>query len=231
MSALDSVLAELAHSLAATGRNFGAAPLRDISSVLSLLRAAGVNPDDESATAAIAAMLLHSDEARRFVVNFGVAADLVPVLAPSPLGIIDDQLFRVICEGSRPQAVVAASMLFAWYCAAARGGNRTRMESIRSWIDLIAPPRANADLGPILTSQIQNIQIEQPAAAARGNCLFSISIDLVGSTDAKTRVMRVAEGDSERIDSFNAEIYMKFCKIEEEFLPTCIPEDWRRETG
>jgi hypothetical protein len=81
----------------------------------------------------------------------------------------------------------------------------------------MVPPCGNADLGPILTSQIQNIEIEPPSLPLRSNCLFSLSIDLVGSTEAKTRVMRVGQGNSERIDYFNTEIYRKFCKIEEDF--------------
>jgi hypothetical protein len=44
-----------------------------------------------------------------------------------------------------------------------------------------------------------------------------MSIDLVGSTDAKTRVMRLAKDNRERIDKFNIEIYKRFCYIEEAF--------------
>lgn len=217
MPAFPSVLAKLADSLVDNGVNFGAASIRDISSVLSFLQTAGVNPDDESATAAIAAILLPPDDARRFVAAFGLPPELLPALAPSPIGILDDQLFRIINKGSRSQALVAAAMLFAWYCSAARRGDKTRMDGLRPWINLIVPPCGNADLGPVLTSQIQNIEIEPSSLPMRGNCLFSISIDLVGSTEAKTRVMRVGQGHSERIDYFNAEIYRKFCKIEEDF--------------
>jgi hypothetical protein len=72
--------------------------------VLSFLQTAGVNYDDESATAAVAVILLPPDQARRFVAAFGLPPELVPTLVPSPIGIMDDQLFRIVNQGSRPQA-------------------------------------------------------------------------------------------------------------------------------
>jgi len=216
MAALSVVLARLANSLADQRVRFGARPLDQVASILSFLEAAHVDLDDQSATAAVAAAVLSPESARRLVVELGAAADLVPDLKPTVIGI-DHQLARIVSDGSRQHAIVAASMLFAFYHDAARRGDERRMEQLRSWIGLITVTEINTDLVSTLSSKTQETRIQPSASTPRGSLLFSISIDLVGSTDAKSRVRGVAKGEPERIDGFNAQIYKRFCQIEEAF--------------
>ncbi len=217
MPTFPMVLQRLAELLYVQGVQFGSRPLGEVASVLSFLKAAGIDLDDQSAAAALAAIVLPPADARRFIAEGSLPPELVPDLKPSLIGI-DDQLAKIVSNGSRPQAVVAASMLFALYRDAARRGDKTRTDSLRSWVDLIVESAANAGLKSVLISEIQRTEMQQPPVSPmRTNLLFSMSIDLVGSTDAKTRVRQLAKDNPERVDEFNTEIYKRFCNIEEAF--------------
>jgi len=212
------LLQRLADVLYAQGTQFGSRTLGEVASVLSFLKAAAIDLDDQSALAAVSAVLLPPADARRFIAKIGLSSELVPDPKPSLIGI-DNHLANVVSNGSGPQAVVAASLLFALYRDAARRGDRRRMDGVRSWVELIVESETNAALKSVLISEIRGTEIQQPPASPirRKILLFSMSIDLVGSTDAKTRVMRLVRDKAERIDEFNTEIYKRFCRIEEAF--------------
>ena len=68
-----------------------------------------------------------------------------------------------------------------------------------------------------LRSEVANVTVQPAAELKRGHVVFSISIDLVGSTDAKTRVMKLADGEVTRIDELNTAINKEFRSVERAF--------------
>jgi hypothetical protein len=142
------VLQRLADLLYVQDVQFGSRPLGEVASVLSFLKAAGIDLDDQSAAAALSAMVLPLADARRFIAGVDLPPELVPDLNPKL--IIDYQLAEIVNKGSRPQAVVAASMLFALYRDATRRGDKTRTHSLRAWVDLIVESETNARLKSVL---------------------------------------------------------------------------------
>jgi hypothetical protein len=214
---LPNLLASLAEGLAENGSRFGAMPLADIAAVLSFLRATGHGNDAEMNAATLGAVLLPAEQARALAHATALSSDLVPDLQPVPLLGVDPQLVTLVARAQPRQAAVAATLLFALYHRAARAGNLERVTQLRTWIDGLLPEEGNPELITVLQAQTRAVKIAEVEPAKPGQRLFSISIDLVGSTDAKTRVMKLAAGDGRRIDAFNARIYQAFCSIEEAF--------------
>jgi hypothetical protein len=66
------------------------------------------------------------------------------------------------------------------------------------------------------------VPISARPAPRSSDFLFPLSIDLVGSTDAKTRIMKLARGDQQRIDQLNAQVYSEFCRIERKFYEGAV---------
>ena len=192
-------------------------PLADVAAVLLFLRATGHDNDAEMNAAALGIVLLPFEQARVLASTTASSSDLVPELQPTPFLGVDPALVALVARAPPRQAAVAATLLFALYHRAARAGNLKRVDQLRTWIDGLSPNEANADLITVLQAQAKAVQITEVEAPKHGQKLFSISIDLAGSTDAKTRVMKLAAGDSRRIDAFNALIYQEFCAIEEAF--------------
>jgi hypothetical protein len=217
MTFLPNLLADLAEGLAENGSRFGAMPLKDIAVVLSFLRATGNDNDAEMTSAALGAVLLPVEQARALAHATASSSDLVPNLQPIQLLGVDAELAMLVTHAPPRQAAVAATLLFALYHRAARAGNLERVKQLRTWIDGLSPEKSNSELIAVLQAQTQVVQITEVELPKPGQKLFSISIDLVGSTDAKTRVMKLAAGDGRRIDAFNARIYQAFCVIEEAF--------------
>ena len=217
MTFLPNLLASLAEGLAENGSRFGAMPLADIAAVLSFLRATGHDNDAEMNAATLGSVLLPAEQARALAHATALSSDLVPDLQPVPLLGVDPQLATLVARAQPRQAAVAATLLFALYHRAARAGNLERVSQLRTWIDGLLPEEGNPELITVLQAQTRAVKIAEGEPPKPGQRLFSISIDLVGSTDAKTRVMKLAAGDGRRIDAFNARIYQAFCSIEEAF--------------
>jgi hypothetical protein len=188
-----------------------------MSAGMSFLEAIGNPLDDDVASAAYATIQLKSDDAKQVAIALGVSADLIPSLTPTVIGV-DLQVGQVLARGSPQQAVVAATALFSWHAMAAKAGNDKRLANLRTI----------ANTATLLGSR--NVALAQRLAAEMAKCpkpapadyMFSISIDLVGSTDAKTRVMNLAQGDAVKIDKFNELIYREFCRIEMTFYDTAV---------
>jgi hypothetical protein len=217
MTFLPELLTGVAERLAENGCRFGAMPLADIAAVLSFPRATGHDNDAEMNAATLGAVLLPFEQARALARPTASSSDLVPDLQPTPYLGINLALVALVAHAQPRQAAVAATVLFALYHRAARAGNLERVKQLRTWIDGLSPEEANAELITVLQGQIKTVQTTELEPPKHGQKLFSISIDLAGSTDAKTRVMKLAAGDGRRIDAFNARIYQAFCAIEEAF--------------
>lgn len=217
MGALPALLRRVADTLAANRSWFGATALHEVSAALSFLEAAGGDADEAVVAASLTVLLLPHDQALRIVADLGMRVGLMPNLIPRwPLGV-DDQLIFTIANEFRQRALVAAALLFAFYCRAARCGNSTRIKALSGWVDGFPFQGQNSQVVAALRTEVANVTVQPTVELKRGDSVFSISIDLVGSTDAKTRVMRLAGGDAARIDEFNTAIYKEFCGIEEAF--------------
>lgn len=225
MTFLPNLLAGLAAGLAENGSRFGAMPLKDIAAVLSFLRATGHDNDAEVNAATLGTVLLPVEQARALAHATASSSDLIPDLQPMQLLGVDPELAMLVARAQPRQAAVAATLLFALYHRAARAGNLERVKQLRTWIDALSLEESNPELITKLQAQTKAVQITKVEPSKPGQKLFSISIDLVGSTDAKTRVMKLAAGDGRRIDAFNAKIYQEFCAIEEEFYKCAAGRD------
>ncbi len=134
MPDLPQVISVLARALPSEEVKLGANPLREIGNVLLFLHAAGISLDDPSTIAALAAITLPAEEARKVVAGLGVSPALVPTVRPTTIGI-GDQLTSVIEQGTRPEAVVAASLVYALCCDAAHSGEDFQIQSYRTWVE------------------------------------------------------------------------------------------------
>jgi hypothetical protein len=217
MPFLPNLLAGLAERLAENGSRFGAMPLKDIAVVLSFLSATGHENDAEMIAATLGSVLLPVEQARAVSLATTGSSDLILDLQPVQLLGVDPELAMLVARAEPRLAAVAATLLFALYHRAGRAGNVERVKQLRTWIDGLSPSEGNSELITILQAETKVVLITQIEPPKHGQILFSISIDLVGSTDAKTRVMKLAAGNSRRIDAFNSSIYNAFCKIEEDF--------------
>ena len=217
MGALPALLHRLADALAANRSGFSAFALHDVSAALSLLQAVGRDTDEAVVAAALTILLLPHDQAQRIVADLGMQIELVPNLIPNRPIAVDGQLIFAIANESRQSALVAAALFFASYNRAARGGDTARLNALRGWIDSLPLEGRNSDVCATLRTKVANVVVRPAAELKHGHSVFSISIDLVGSTDAKTRVMKLADGNDARIDKFNTQIYKEFCRIERYF--------------
>jgi len=217
MSNLQTIISEIANQLESNGAVYSQRPLQTLASAMSFLQAFGISVDDDIYSAAIAATMLQPEDACSVVKRIGIEFPLVPSIEPAIFGY-EPQLARFIQNGDHRQAVVAATMLFVWYSTAAQRGDSNRLRKIHGVVELLANNGLNQDIGKSLLAEIDKVVDRQPPESLPdSNALFSISIDLVGSTAAKSNVMRAAIGDHARIDELNVQIYPEFCRIEREF--------------
>jgi len=207
MSNLQTIISEIANQLESNGAVYSQRPLQTLASAMSFLQAFGISVDDDIYSAAIAATMLQPEDACSVVKRIGIEFPLVPSIEPAIFGY-EPQLARFIQNGDHRQAVVAATILFVWYSAAAQRGDSNRLRKMHGVVELHANNGLNQDIGKSLLAEIDKVVDRQPPASLPdSNALFSISIDLVGSTAAKSNVMRAAIGDHARIDALNVQIY------------------------
>ncbi len=213
MPNLPAILLQLAHSLRQDGADVGGRPLEVVSAVMSFLQAGGNSLDDEIAAAAYLTAQLMPLEARNAAIALGVPAGLIPQLEPTPTGA-DQQLALALARGNRQQATIAASVLYAWHAVAT---DHKRAASLRECASIAQSGSKHPDLAAMLVAEMAKILPLPQAPHPLGSRYFSISIDLCGSTEAKTRATRVADEDSARIDKLNADICRAFFGIERQF--------------
>jgi hypothetical protein len=223
MVALPAVLSYLANRMESSGAAFAHRSLELVGAALSFLRAIGIDADDDTATAAITASLLAPKEAVTAAAGLGVSIDTVPQLT---LNYITDDLLlcRAISEGPRPRAIVAATLFFVRYCVAAKQGNNQRKKEISDWIDLAKGDAGDPEIVRILSEQIQDLSVAPLRAPERAGGLLSVSIDLSGSTEAKSRILEVARNDRQRVDALNELIMRAFARIETQFYREIVSQ-------
>jgi hypothetical protein len=217
MPSQSDVFAQLAKGLRDNGAEFAPHALDLMSTAASFLVATGHAADGEIAAASYLATLLKSDDAKRAAVALSISPDLIPSLSPSPVGMYL-QLAQILARSEEPQASVAATVLFAWYAKLAREGRDGEADGYRNaaWSATLEGSK-NSSLALTLYEEMGKVPYSAAPKRASGGYLFSISLDLVGSTDAKTRVMNLAGGDIGKIDELNRQVYINFCEIEKLF--------------
>ena len=224
MASLSVVLSQITDRLRESGAQFSLRVLEIISAAMSFLQTIGNPPDDEVATAGYITSLLTSNDAQTAAIALGVSPNLIPALTlSSPIITVDYQLGQVLGRGSAQEAVVAATVLYSWHAVAAKAGHDDRVTALRKIANTATLQGSqNQALAQTLAAEMAKVQVTSHQALASGEYLFSISIDLVGSTDAKTRVMKLTQGDVQKIDALNSRIYREFCRIEKKFYESAV---------
>jgi hypothetical protein len=222
MPALPKIFSQISDRLRANGAQSSLRPLEIASAAMQFLGALDRPDDDEVAAAAYAAALLSTMDAKQAVVR----SDLIPTLHPDSVIHIDHQLGTVLARGAPAQAEVAATVVYAWYAVAANAGNQERVTRLRTAAETATLDGShNPALARRLVTEMARILFVPPPATPTSESVFSISIDLVGSTGAKTRVMTLAGDNAERIDRLNALIYGEFCRIERKFYQHAVSQN------
>ena len=218
MAALENVLATLAEQLRQDGAQHAPRALDVLSAVTRFLTAVNTLILSDEGSAAYLAAQLQPEEARKAAISLGIPPELIPNV-PTGMGC-DVQLANIVARGAQPNSIVAATVLYVLHMVAASKGDVKRMSQLANVAD-IATSQGSQNPGLAATLQTE-MSKTLPASAtsmpvAKTNCLYSISIDLVASTDAKSRIAGMASGNSQRIDSLNEHIYSEFCRIESAF--------------
>jgi hypothetical protein len=219
---LSNILEHLAESLRNNGARFAPPVLEVMAAVTTFVLATGNATDSDIAAASYLAAQLGSDEAKRVAVALGMPPDLIPALSPTLIGV-DNQLGQILATGTPQQALVAAAVLYSWHAAAVRSGDAHRAEALARIANAATLAGSqNPALVRALDTEMAKVSLPPPSSPASNACLFSISFDLVGSTDAKTRIMKLAQNDRRKIDKLNELIYREFCHIERKFYESAV---------
>lgn len=218
MPSLPEFFAHLAAILRSNGARSVPYVLDIISSASDFIIATNKKPEINIEFAAYLTALLKFDDAKKVATALNISPELIPELQPTLIGV-DFQLEQILTRGRHPEDLIAATVLFSWYAAAERVGNICRATSLRDVADRAS---RNSDLAKIVVEEMTKTSISARPTPSGKKYLFSISIDLVGSTDAKARIMNLAQGDFRRIDQLNVQIYREFCRIEREFYEKAV---------
>ncbi|HEY8033414.1 MAG TPA: hypothetical protein VIF02_13870 [Methylocella sp.] len=217
MPTIPAILSQLADGLRASGAQSSPRNMEVLSAAMLFLERIKHPLEDEVAIAAYATAQLKSDDAKKVAIALGISADLIPSLTPSVVGV-DLQLGQLLASGTGSQAIVAATVLFSWRAMAGKDGDDKRQTALHKIAENAALDGSrNPDLARTLATEMAKLSFTPHVPPPSCDYVFSISIDLVGSTDAKTRMMKLAQGDAARIDSFNEAVYREFCQIERKF--------------
>jgi len=221
MPAVSDILSTVAAELRECGGWSSPLPVEAMSPAMRFLESQGILLESEVAVAAIAASVLKPEGALRVVQALSVPENLLPPPAPNPMPVVmdwDQHLLPMLRTGTFDQAIVAATMLYARYAKATTQGNSTRMSTLLRIAGMAQSSGCNPTVAKALEDEAKRIPAAgPPPAPSPCSHVFSISIDLVGSTAAKTQALSAAGGDPAKIDEFNSEIYRHFCEIERRF--------------
>lgn len=222
MPTLSDVLAHLADRLRDNGAQFAPRGLDVMSAAASFLLATGNKIDSDVAAASYLSAQLISNDASKAAAALGIDRDLIPMLSPSSVGAYH-QLGQVLATGTPSQATVAATVLYSWCVVAGKKGDNgylTKLKAVANAATLQGSQ--NPTLAGTLVAEMRKLSPSKCLTSASSEYLFSISIDLGGSTDAKTRIAKLAQGDSSKVDKLNEKIYREFCRIEKEFYKNTV---------
>jgi hypothetical protein len=219
--ALPDVVAQVANGLRKGGAQVAPRVLDTLSAALTFLTTTKSSTVNDVAAAAYLAAALKPDEARMAAQALGVSPDLIPIL---PADMVDYALTSVLGRQPRPQALVAATVLYCLHADAARAGNGARAKQLKETASTatLKGGSRNRTLAARLIAEMSKITISRRPAPATADHVFSISIDLVGSTDAKTRIMNLAGRNQQKINRLNEQIYREFCRIEKSLYEAAV---------
>jgi hypothetical protein len=176
--------------------------------------------DGDVAIAAFAASQLNGEEAKKVVATFGVSTDLIP--APPFFGTNELALKLALLVDDQSQAEVAATVIFCLCSAAAKSNVQSQLSRLRGIAAEAILDSPHKSLLGILESELEKLPAPKASVPSYEGGIISISIDLVGSTAAKRRAMKVAKDDGATINRVNEAIYREFCRIEKLFYSSCV---------
>jgi hypothetical protein len=227
MASLDTLFAELSAGLRNNGAPISARPLEVLGLAASFLAAigcSGTHRGDLQAAALVLA-LLPPEAASTMISNLGLPGDLRIDLKLQPFGP-ELQLVQLAQETDRNRAILGACVLFVRYALAVQSRNQLQADGTRRWADtLVQPGSRGIALGHQLIAEMDKLgTIVPPIATSPGINLFSISIDLAGSTKAKTQILETIGDNSARLDHYNLQINKRFARIESTFYESCVSQ-------
>jgi hypothetical protein len=173
-------------------------------------------PSQQVRKAALFAALLKTRGALSALRLINAVKDLVPALDCEQ----HIQLSRLVNHMRKgiDHAVVAGAVSVAWHATASRQGNKTRTLSLLKMMSsLAASDDQCAMIAKIAVEIMTQAEPEIAGNNRKDSVLFSISIDLAGSTQAKTEAMTVSPNNQQRINEVNIEILRHFLKVEQDF--------------
>jgi hypothetical protein len=204
MPAFANVLVCLASHLRDNGAQVAPRVLGALSAVTDFLAAMGTAPDSDVAAAAYLAAYLEPDDAKRAASDLGIWPDLIPALSKDPV-----DLGFVLGRSMPLQALVTAAVIFSRHAAAVVAGDSSLAANLQqAAANAILEGSRNPELAQVLVAKMAQVSVAPRPASRSTDFLFSISIDLVGSTDAKKRIMMLAGDNQTRIDEFNAKFFV-----------------------
>jgi hypothetical protein len=222
MPKLSSVLQKLSERMRANGAEVAYRPLETLSSTTSFLEAVGLKVEDEVSSAAFVVSLLDPDDARLLGAELNLPKHFFPQTARSAFA--SDLVLAKMLRGDLSQAIVGAAALYSSYHAATQQADAAKLKSLDAILGLLESENGpHPGIVQTLRREVEKLAgSASPAHKDNGDhYLFSISIDMVGSTDAKARVQKLSS-DHNRIDAFNLDIYSQFCIIEKSFYQAAI---------
>ena len=186
----------------------------NMSKIIEFLDSLSPQPNELVCTTALFVALLDTDRTKQAVKSIGGNEDLIPNLNMDSW-LQPTELVKHMEKGS-DYAVVAGSLFVAWYLNAIRQDDTTRAKSLLSSLKLLIEHKKTCQI--VASSALKCMQSisfnETNDKEEVKEKLFSISIDLAGSTQAKTDLMTAYPNDQRRIDEHNLEIMRKFLALE-----------------
>ena len=209
----------MANQLALGGAQSSQRTMALMSAGMSFLASLNRSLEDDVAAAAYVTAQFKPADPKPLEAAFGIEPDLIPRLRPLPHLDSAHDLMEPLSRGTADQAIVAATTLYSWYAMYVQAGDAKKAKEFRDIAGITAmAPAAHAKLGAALIAAMDALPVTAAAPTpSPTEYLFSISIDLCGSTDAKRRMMEVLHGDQTRIDHENELFYGEFCRVEERF--------------
>jgi len=129
--------------------------------------------------------------------------------------------------GSRDQAIAASVALYTWYAFEADAGETQKAEYIHGMAHAATLDGSkNPALATDLVRAMDEVVTRDASPRPSSDYVYSISIDLCGSTDAKTRVRNNCRGNQQKIDEYNELIYRAFCQIEAKLFQGLVSEHY-----
>ena len=187
-----------------------------MSRVVEFIDRTSPKPSQQVCEVALLVSLLKTRSVISFLGSTNGIEDLVPDLECE----LHMQLPRLTnhMRKSIDHAVIAGAISVAWHATACRQGNKTRAHSLFEFVSAIAASKyIGAKIAKAAAEIMTQSEAEITESTERDRVLFSISIDLAGSTQAKTEALAVSPNNQQRIDEINLEIMRHFQRTEQEF--------------